>query len=257
MLQIFNYENSPIQFEVIEGRVMANATLMAKAFNKEPIGIFKTQSWIDFVKVVCEDTNLKSEDIQTSKMGSPENGGGTWIHEELVIEFSRRLNTKFSLWCNRKVSELLRTGSVSLQPTELTRMDLIQLAMDSERERLKLEQQVVLLSPKAEYTDLVLLSKSTFTTTDIADELGMSAIKLNRLLCYKGIQRRESGRYILYAKYQGKEYTTTRTHTHTGADGSVNTTHLMVWTEKGRVLIHNAANENLSWSQPGKQRAIA
>lgn len=255
MLQIFNYENSPIQFEVIEGRVMANATLMARAFNKKPDDIFKTKSWVDFENEVIDDLQVRFEDVRSVKNGG--NDFGSWIHEELVIEFSRRLNTKFSLWCNRKISELLRTGSVSLQPAELTRMDLLQLAMDSEIERLKLEQQVVLLSPKAEYTDKVLLSEASFTTTDIADELGMTAIKLNRLLVYKGIQRKVNSRYVLYAKYQGKGYATTRTHPHTGSDGIIRTTHLLVWTERGRVLIHNAINENLSWSQPGKQRATA
>lgn len=50
---------------------MVNATLMARVFNKEPAGVFKTKSWIDFQVVVCEDLNLKSEDNQTSKMGSP------------------------------------------------------------------------------------------------------------------------------------------------------------------------------------------
>ena len=112
MLTTLNYEGSPIQFEVIEGQVMANATAMAKAFGKKPDDIFKTKTWVDFECAVIEDLSLRFEDIRTVKNGD---AGGSWIHQELVLEFSRRLNTKFSLWCNRMIAELLRTGSVSIK----------------------------------------------------------------------------------------------------------------------------------------------
>lgn len=116
MIQIYQYDNSPIQFEVIDGQVMGNATLMAKAFGKEPNDIFKTKTWKEYEDAVVEDTGLISEDIRKSKTGQPEHGGGSWIHQELVLEFSRRLNTKFSLWCNRVIAQLLKTGTVSLNP---------------------------------------------------------------------------------------------------------------------------------------------
>lgn len=113
MIKIFEYENSPIQFEVVDGHVMANATLMAKAFKKKPDDIFKTKAWIQFEEAVIEDLKVQFEDIRSVKNGG--NVRGSWIHQELVIEFARRLAPKFALWCNRKIAELLRTGTVSLQ----------------------------------------------------------------------------------------------------------------------------------------------
>lgn len=120
-IQTFQYEGSPIQFEEVNGVIMmANATLMAAAFNKKPGDIFKTITWQEFETALCVDSNLRFEDIRTVKNGQ---NGGSWIHQELVVEFARRLNPKFSLWCNRKIAELLRTGRTEiakpLTPTEM------------------------------------------------------------------------------------------------------------------------------------------
>lgn len=132
---------------------------------------------------------------------------------------------------------------------ELSRMEILQMSIEIERERLRLEAEVKAMAPKAEYVDKVLKAVNNFTTTDIADELGMSAKKLNSLLCEKKIQRLHDGRYILYAKYQDKGYTEVRTHQYTRrSDGSVCTNHLTVWTEYGRAFLHSLFNPTLNWN---------
>ena len=92
------------------------------------------------------------------------------------------------------------------------------------------------LLPDAEYTRETLRSVSTFTTTQIAKELGMSAKALNKKLCDMKIQFKVNEQWILYAKYQGKGYTETTTYTETVNDVT-KTYHLTVWTEKGRKFI--------------------
>lgn len=117
LTKLFDYNGSPIQFDVIDGQVMMNATLAAKAFGREPIGIFKTKSWKEYESALLEmKPNLRSDDIQYVKQGGVSGEQGTWIHQELALEFSRRLNPKFGIWCNDKIAELLRTGSVSIKP---------------------------------------------------------------------------------------------------------------------------------------------
>lgn len=109
-LKIYEYNGTQIQFKVIDGNIKANATLMAKAFGKKPDDIIKTKLWSDFENALLEDrSDLCFDDIRSINNGK---NGGTWIHEELVIEFARRLDAKFSLWCNRKISELIRTGKI-------------------------------------------------------------------------------------------------------------------------------------------------
>lgn len=155
MIQIFQYQNSPIQFEVIDGQVMANATVMAKALNKDMSSIFSTKTWIEYEAAVKEELEDNSVDLRRSKPGQPANGGGTWIHQELVLEFSRRLNTKFSLWCNRIIAELLRTGAVSLKPKSAAEqlLENALVMVEHERRISSLESKVdVLLEIKADAT---------------------------------------------------------------------------------------------------------
>jgi anti-repressor protein len=121
-------------------------------------------------------------------------------------------------------------------------------------ERLKSENQK--LSAKSEYVDKVLSSTTHLTTTIIAKELGMSARALNKKLCEHGIQYKHQNHYVLYAKYQNRGLAEMKTHQWNDEGGVGHTSHFLVWTELGRVTIHNLLNENLSWSQPSKRKAL-
>ena len=95
-----------------------------------------------------------------------------------------------------------------------------------------------LQAPKVQYYDKVLQSQSTYTTTQIAKELGMTAGMLNKRLRWAGIQFRQSGQWLLKAPYQNQGYTATRTHVWESRTGETGTAMLTVWTEKGRLFIH-------------------
>lgn len=101
------------------------------------------------------------------------------------------------------------------------------------------------LTPKAEFTDKVLTSKTCHTVTEIAKELNMSAQKLNAELCKKGVQYKRRGHYVLYAKYQDKGYTQTETYPFVNSGGETQTKIQTVWTERGRAWIHFIFNEKL------------
>ena len=109
--------------------------------------------------------------------------------------------------------------------------------------------QIKMLAPKAEFTDIVLKSSTCHTVTEIAKELGMTAIELNKALCERGIQFKHRGRYVLHSKYDKKGYTDTETHPYFGANGEIQTSIQMVWTEYGRVFIHWLFNQELSFSK--------
>jgi|GEM_PF-6769982 len=145
--------------------------------------------------------------------------------------------------------------SHSIVMPELSRLQILEMALEAEKKVIALEEENAILAPKAEYVDVVLSSKTTMTTSEIANELGLSAIALNKILVNRRIQYKKSnGRYMLYADYTGKGYIETRTHPHTTAEGVTYTEHYMVWTEKGRVFLNHLINENLSWSKPGKKK---
>lgn len=101
------------------------------------------------------------------------------------------------------------------------------------------EDQLQKQAPKVRYVDKVLTSATTYPTTLIAKELGMTAVKLNKLLHEKGVQYKYCGSWLLYAKYDNKGYTKTKTTMFMGNHGEERTTVQTVWTEFGRAFIHS------------------
>lgn len=116
----------------------------------------------------------------------------------------------------------------------------------AEAKNKQLEEKIEKDEPKVEYYEEVLQSVSTYTTTQIAKELGFeSALKLNMFLSEKGVQFRQSGQWMLTAKYAGKGYTKTKTYKYKSVNkGDVNTIPNTVWTEKGRKFIRDFYRKN-------------
>lgn len=92
-------------------------------------------------------------------------------------------------------------------------------------------------TPKVEYCDKVLSSEGYLTVNMIAACLGISDIKLNKLLCQWGIQYKESGVYYLYSKYRDKGYTVHKPHAYIDSLGNIKTRQHMYWTEIGKKFI--------------------
>jgi anti-repressor protein len=101
-------------------------------------------------------------------------------------------------------------------------------------------------APVVEYATKILSGKNSWNTTTIAKELGMSANKLNKILCGLKIQYYQDGHYNLFAKYQDKGYSKTRTSSYTNRFGEQITMISMAWTELGRQFIHGLMKESAS-----------
>lgn len=166
-------------------------------------------------------------------------------NSERVVEFKSVLVRSFAE-ARRRLNDLSRPSYQIEDPIERAKAWIRE---QQERQALVIENSE--LRPQAEYTQKVLDSSSTLTTTIIAKELDMrSAIKLNKLLAEKGVQFKQSGIWNLTARYAGKGYAKLSTFHHTGNDGKSRTEHLLVWTEKGRELIHRLLNPSLQLSNP-------
>lgn len=108
-----------------------------------------------------------------------------------------------------------------------TYAEALQLAADQAK-------QLEIQAPKVEYHDKVLATENGLTTTEIAAELGMSAIALNKALQDMKVQRKVGGRWVLTVAYINQGYDVEITHVDDGGKSR----HAMKWTEKGRKLIH-------------------
>jgi phage antirepressor YoqD-like protein len=254
---------------------MVNATEMAKPFGKVPKDWLRTTPSKEFINQLSSVRHIcPSQLVVVNKGNSITFKQGTWLHEDVALEFARWLSPAFAIWCNDRIKELMRHG-ITATPTTLeailndpdTMIQTLQ-ALKSEREKVaQANRRIATLTdqrdcfhsenqrlqrlhtgyiktierqaPLVEYANNVLNSESTYTTTQIAKELGMSAQLLNRLLHAYGVQFKQSGQWQLYKQYEDKGYTKTRTHTYTKKDGRVQSLLTTVWTEAGRMFLHS------------------
>ena len=122
---------------------------------------------------------------------------------------------------------------------KLSNMEIMALALQIQQKTIEIqEQQIEDMAPKAEYCDEVLESVNCFTTTQIAKELNMTVHDLTRLLQERKVMYKQSGQYLLYADFARKGYARNRTHSYYDAEGEMHTRTYLVWTERGRWMIH-------------------
>lgn len=154
---------------------------------------------------------------------------------------------KFQDWVCEEILPSIRrdggyiTATPETSPEEIMAKALLiaQNTIERVKEQNRLQSlELIQSAPKVEYYDNVLQSTSTFCTDKIAKELGMTAKALNKLLYTKGVQFKRGEQWVLTARYAGRGYTKTKTHTHTGSDGVIHTILQTVWTEAGRLFIH-------------------
>lgn len=269
--KVFSYDNNPITFQLGEA-TMVNATEMAKPFGKLVKDWLKNNQTKEFISTLSTVRNILLTDLVKVKQGGT--AQGTWLHEDVALEFARWLSPSFAIWCNDRIKELMRYGMTATPSTidallndPDTMIQTLQ-ALKSEREKVaQANRRIATLTdqrdcfhsenqrlqrlhtgyiktierqaPLVEYANNVLNTESTYTTTQIAKELGMSAQLLNRLLHACGVQFKQSGQWQLYKQYEDKGYTKTRTHTYTKKDGRVQSLLTTVWTEAGRMFLHS------------------
>lgn len=94
-----------------------------------------------------------------------------------------------------------------------------------------------------DYLNTILQSNGTVTTTQIAQDYGMSAMALNRKLAEMRVQHKVNGQWILYATHQAKGYVHSRTLNLTHRDGRPYTCMVTEWTQRGRLFLYDALKE--------------
>ena len=109
--------------------------------------------------------------------------------------------------------------------------------LENENENLLLELEEA--NKNADYLDLILQTKDSLTITQIAQDYGISARKMNQLLKQERIQRIVNGQWVLYAKYLGKGYISSRTFDYMGKDGKLHSNVTTVWTQLGRRFLYD------------------
>lgn len=244
----FDYKGNQISFE--RGKnVMVNLTSMAKSYpEKNLTHIVNSQEINDYCNSLSKLQNCSLADLLIVRRGG--DNPGTWAHRLVAIRVAQKLNSDLAVWVDMRIEELLTTGVTTVSNDDEAiayAMTVLNRRLEAAKaEKAMLEQQNIYLSneikeaaPKVQYVNNVLQSANTYTSTQLSKELGMrEAEQLHKALKEKGIMFKQSGQWMLTAKYSEKGYTKPRTTTYTRSDGSQGTNTITVWTEKGRAFLH-------------------
>ncbi|MBR3830973.1 MAG: KilA-N domain-containing protein [Muribaculaceae bacterium] len=257
----YSYNGQAISFAQ-GNNVMINATQMAKPFEKNPKDFLKTQQTKEFLTELSVVRNLTTDNLVKVVQGG--NTQGTWMHEDVAIEFARWLSPCFAIWCNDRIKELMRNGVTRLTTEEdedltiaeatvilmrrletmHTRLFLKEEQLESANETIRLQQEhIQQLTPKAEYFSNVLKSDTTYTFTQVAYDLGFRSVHaLMRELQSRNIVYKQSGQWLPMAEYRDTFFKT-RTTRYVRKDETIGTNLYTVVTEAGRSMLHSMFDE--------------
>lgn len=108
------------------------------------------------------------------------------------------------------------------------------------KENTELGNKIIEMLPKVSYYEQILQSDATMTITQIAQDYGMSAIKLNLLLSDMRIQHKVRGQWILYGQFLHGGYVHSRAIDIIRSDGRHDVKYNTEWTTKGRIFLYEA-----------------
>lgn len=237
-----------------------NATEMAKGFGKTTKDWLRTKQSEEFISSLSAVRQMcLSQLVVVRKGNSGEFEQGTWMHEDVALEFARWLSPAFAIWCNDRIKELLQIGFTATQPTIeqlVENPDLIievasklkmlrqqnteqqkQIAIQN-RQIDSLTTEIVELQKKTDYIEVILSSKETVTITQIAQDYGMSAKAFNKVLADLKIQRKVNKQWILYTPYLNMGFVHSKTIQITHHNGTIGTVQHTEWRQKGRLFLY-------------------
>lgn len=111
------------------------------------------------------------------------------------------------------------------------------------KENMELGNKITEMLPKVSYYDQILQSNATMTITQIAQDYGMSAIKMNKQLEAMKIQHKMRGQWILYGQFLTGGYVHSRAVDIIRSDGRHDVKYNTEWTTKGRIFLYEALKE--------------
>lgn len=114
------------------------------------------------------------------------------------------------------------------------------------------KKELTVAAPKAEYYDNTLASTTCITTTQVADDLHITARTLNAKLKELGIIYSQSGQWHLKMPYKGWNLAGTRTYNYQSSNGEISTSTTLVWNQRGKRFIIALYNNDFN-----VKRAIA
>lgn len=207
---VYDYKGSKISFA--NGKnVMVNATEMAKTFGKYPKDFLVNKQTKEFLSSLSAVRGISLTELIKVVQGGDPQMQGTWMHEDVALEFARWLSPAFAIWCNDRIKELLKYGMTATQPTldeMVNNPDLVirmatQLKQErEEKARLEAENKRIIekTAPAVTFTQAVSGSASSCLIGELAKLIDQNGYPMGEKRLFKWL--RENG----YLGTKGERY---------------------------------------------------
>lgn len=219
------------------------------------------QSWLGLKNVSRAVANVDEEERLNLKLSR---GGSMWFLTEegvyeLLMQSRKPIAKQFKKGVKAILHEIRTKGGYIASSVNDTPEAIMARALKIADETLKRNEQRVreleaqteqqaqtigiqqkeltVAAPKVKYYDDTLASTDCLTTTQVTDDLGISARALNQQLSNAGIQYFQSGSWHLKGKYREWQLASTRTYNYMKGDGSTGTKVNLVWNQRGKRFI--------------------
>lgn len=188
-------------------------------------------------------------------LGSESHGGQNMVDYEISVDMAKQICMIQRSEKGKQYRQYFLDLEKAWNTPEQVMARALKMAgktIDSLKDRCKflggqvVEQQKLIeeMTPKANYVDHILESKSLVATTQIAKDYGMSAVRFNRILNDMKIQYKVNKQWVLYSKYQNCGYVHSKTIDITRSNGDSDVTMQTQWTQKGRLFLYEELKKN-------------
>ena len=143
---------------------------------------------------------------------------------------------RFKHWVTSEVLPAIRkNGRYEL---ESKAKELQQQNRVLESKNILLEEITAQQKPLTDYARIILSSTQTVTVTQIAQDYGMSPVRMNQLLFKLHIQHKVGGQWILYIPFLNKGYVQSFSSYFVKENGEVQVKVHTRWTQSGRLFLY-------------------
>ena len=168
------------------------------------------------VKKILHDIRTKGGYLATTQNDTPATilARAMKVADEVIAEHEKRI---------KELEEQGRQQELAIEQKD------VQIEMQ--------DKQIKVAAPKVDYYDNTLASTTCITTTQVADDLHITARSLNTKLKELGIIYSKSGQWHLRMPYKGWNLSSTRTYNYQSINGEVSTKVTLVWNQRGKRFI--------------------
>lgn len=198
--QIFQYNGNAVTFRTEKGITYINATDMARPFGKRPVDYLRLPSTNELVKAVVRKSHSGECQAVITECGGAVGGGGTWLHEDVALDFAQWLSVDFRLWCLARLKELLMTGVTTVRNDDEAiayAMGVLQRRLTASKERVQqlagensvLKAANEALTPKARFADAVEASTQSCLIGELAKILRQNGVDIGQNRLFEWLRR--------------------------------------------------------------------